>query len=327
MWLYLPEKLQTHEHDTRLRTLDLFAGCGGSLRGAGERKQMGADTKIEWCDHTFNPWRERDSEVAWRVPMKWNRDAERTGDRARVFCASLADVCEDRDELAGPRDRLKRLIKATPHLDWLLLSKRPENYLRMFWPWPEWWPLNVWCGASAENQDTLDERLPHLVRVPALVRFLSLEPLLGPIDLRGKLRDTNLGACSGCAPHRRGDTGATHQECTHEHPGRGIDWIIVGGESGSRARPCNVAWVRSIVRQCREAGAACFVKQLGANVLAECCGMDGSQWPPGTMIRNDIDVIPEANGVTALATFRLRDPKGGDPSEWPEDLRVREWPK
>jgi len=297
---------------------------------------MGADTSIEWATHTFNPWRgcakvstgcancyaetmakrtgihgtwgkdgERvvSSDAYWRQPIKWNRDAAREGVRRRVFCASMADVFEDRRDLDGPRERLYGLIEATPNLDWLLLTKRPENAARLF----DWsvlgcfdadeWPPNVWLGTSAENQATADERIPHLLAVPAAVRFLSVEPLLGPVDLMPWLDEEGYDA--------PGDGGEVR-------PLPAVDWVIVGGESGPGARPCDVAWIRSVRDQCREAGTPCFVKQLGAVPLEFRRVVGKEHGTPFSM---------------AAANLRLRDPKGGDMAEWPEDLRVREFPR
>jgi len=142
------------------------------------------------------------------------------------------------------------------------------------------WPLtNVWLGVSCEDQARANERIPLLLETPATVRFVSAEPLLGPIDLT-RLTWGNGDFCN--ALRRDSYRGGLDSER--------LDWVIVGGESGPGARPCDVEWIRSIVRQCREAGTACFVKQLGSRL-------------------------------------GLRDPKGGDCSEWPEDLRVRETPE
>jgi len=145
---------------------------------------------------------------------------------------------------------------------------KSDTYARR--PWPGWPLSNAWLGVSAEDQKSADERYQHLRRCPAAVRFYSAEPLIAPID---------------------------------RLPLEGIDLCIVGGESGRGARPCGVHWVRSIVRQCRAAGVACFVKQLGAN-----CRMELAEGAIGPRIA-------------------LKDSKGGDPSEWVEDLRVREFPK
>ncbi len=165
------------------------------------------------------------------------------------------------------------------------------------------WPLaNVWLGASAGRQKELDDRLAHLLRCPAAVRFLSLEPLLGPIDLG----EAHVKAC----PVR----GAGKHVCPN------VDWVIVGGESGPNARPCNVAWVRSIRDQCKAAGVPVFVKQLGAKPQTN----RGQGWPD--MSRLQIASMDQPL-AWPLRDVHLDDPKGGDESEWPEDLRVREVPK
>lgn len=154
---------------------------------------------------------------------------------------------------------------------------------------------NVWLGTPVENQQTADARIPHLLTVPAAVRFLSMEPLLGPVDLR-------LGQSEG--------------EPTLSEPFREraelLHWVIVGGESGPGARPCNVDSIRSVVRQCAAAGVPCFVKQLGANPVIDDTPPFHGEFPIGTRFRG-VNVLP-------------RDPKGGDMSEWPEDLRVRQMP-
>lgn len=152
------------------------------------------------------------------------------------------------------------------------------------------WPLpNVWLGVSAENQETADERIPILLDTPAAVRFVSAEPLLGPINFRD-LPMPKTG------PFARG---ADRFDPLHPGWSTHIDWIITGGESGPKARPCDVVWIRRIVDQCRDAGVPVFVKQLGAQ---------------------------PRNGEIDLH-IAVQDSKGGDPSEWPEDLRVREFPK
>lgn len=310
---------------------------------------MGETTKIAWTDSTFNPWRGCEkvsrgcancyaetqskrnpallgiwgppgvgkrvvaAESCWRLPLAWNREAERAGVRRRVFVASLADVFED---WTGPihnhrgkveedvsmddvRRSLFRLIDFTPWLDWQIVTKRPENILRM-WPrrkdvtytpeagtlndWPENYRPNVWLLASAEDQPRFEERIPHLLACRDLVPVLGLscEPLLEPLDLRAKI-----------PPYY-----TAHLQ--HDR----INWIIIGGESGSDARKCDVAWIRSIARQCRDADIACFVKQLGSNPR---------------MGKSEYGVE-----VGALKTIH---PKGGDPAEWPEDLRIQQFPE
>lgn len=301
---------------------------------------MGDTTEISWTDSTFNPWigctkvsagckncyasvetftrRERargielwgenaarhvTSDANWKKPLAWNREAAKAGVRRRVFCASLADVFEDRPDLRAPRARLWCLIAETPHLDWLLLTKRPENADRL---WTDaqtaaWngadslgptWPTNIWLGTTVEDQRRADERIPHLLRVPAAVRFLSCEPLLEAVDLS----DIKVHRSEDVTEYLDALRCDVDSEDDVAFGGRTVNWVIVGGESGHHARPFDVAWARSIVAQCREAGVAPFVKQLGAH--------------------------PFADGFEQL----LYDKKGGDMSEWPADLRVREFP-
>jgi len=219
----------------------------------------------------------------WNEPLRWNRRAEITKDsegytnashepaRDRVFCGSMCDVFEERADLIAPRLRLFDLICRTPSLCWQLLTKRPENArdLGEVWQGTSDWPDNVWLGATAGTQATANARIPHLLAVPAAVLFLSCEPLIGPIDLtKITLREFPVTSrapipasvtCDGL----RGYCGATEEEDTPA--ARGLQWIIVGSESGPHARPMDLAWARSIVAQCREAGIACFVKQLPAN--------------------------------------------------------------
>lgn len=239
---------------------------------------MAENSKIEWTAHTFNPWegcqkvspgcancyaerrdqqyhggahwgqigtRKGMSEAYWKQPLKWNRDAEKAGERRRVFCASLADVFEDRPELIETRDRLFALIDQTPNLDWLLLTKRPEN-IKKLWPFG-WYDdqftwENIWIGTTVENQEQANKRIPHLLNVPARVRFLSCEPLLGPIDLShfANSEGEEYGIQDG-----------------------GIHWVICGGESGSNARPMHPDWARDLRDQCTAARVSFFFKQWG----------------------------------------------------------------
>jgi protein gp37 len=187
------------------------------------------------------------SENYWKQPRKWNKDAEADGVRRRVFCASMADVFEDHPDVEAARKRLFNLILETPNLDWLLLTKRPENILRFL---PETWGGNVlpnmWLGTSVENQVQADTRIPELLKVPARVRFLSCEPLLG---------DINLGLL-GTLPGQL--TGGAYR-LAHQY----IHWVIVGGESGPQARPMHPEWARSLRDQCQAAGVSFFFKQWG----------------------------------------------------------------
>ena len=220
-------------------------------------------TKIEWADATFNPWigctrvsagcdncyaermaaryqwtqwgpsgtRKPTSAGYWRKPLAWNRQAEREGTRRKVFCASLADVFDAGapDEL---RERLWKLAKQTPYIDWLMLTKRPHNIRRML---PEDWGrgyTNVWLGISAEGNASAVHRWPVLSRIPATVRFISYEPALE--------RLLPLPETSGILP----------------------DWVIAGGETGPGSRESNPEWFREVRDQCEEWNTAFFMKQM-----------------------------------------------------------------
>jgi protein gp37 len=240
---------------------------------------MGKFTEISWTDHTFNPWwgctrvspgcvhcyaetfdrrvHGKDNKAHWGVkagrrffgdkhwnePLRWNAAAAKAGVRRRVFCASMADVFEDRPELVEHRIRLFLLIQNTPWLDWQLLTKRPENMVRLAREagWDGDWPENVWAGCTAEDQQRADERIPELLQVPAAVLFLSCEPLLGPVNLRGNLYRNGMWV----------------------NGQRRVDLVIVGGESGHGARPMHPDWARSLRDQCVAAGVAFHFKQWG----------------------------------------------------------------
>jgi len=165
----------------------------------------------------------------WQEPLTWNRQALRDGHRHSVFCASMADVYEDNPILTPHRERLWQLIAETSMLNWLILTKRPENILTMS-PWSTW-PDNIWIGTSVGLQKRAEERIPSLLQVPATVRFLSCEPLIGPVDLSAWIAD--------------------------------LQWIITGGESGIDARPMNLDWARRLRQQCFEAQVPYYFKQIG----------------------------------------------------------------
>lgn len=313
---------------------------------------MAENSNIEWCDHTYNPWRgcarvspgclhcyaERmsvrnpkvlgswgpqgsrvlASDSQWTSPIRWDRQHalwDYWDRNQRVFCASLADVFEDWTgqmtdsrgsklwldfpesatqgvakpfpadsqpqgafpyQLDHARSRLWRLIRSTPHLNWILLTKRPENIARMM---PQGsWP-NVWLGTSVESQEwvwRLDALQESAQKIHVPVLFCSAEPLIGPLDLTGVLGPT------------------------------GINWLIIGGESGARdkVRPMQLPWVRDLLNQCRQANIPPFVKQLGARYLI-----------PIGRLTSEMFLEPH-----------LKDRKGGSQAEWPQDLRVREFP-
>jgi protein gp37 len=227
------------------------------------------------------------------------------------------------------------LIHATPNLRWLMLTKRPENWrqrlelviehldetdtdasktggLYVFVQnWlgnmggtPGFRPPNIWVGTSVEDQPRADQRIPELLRIPAVGRFLSVEPLLGPVDLAASVKAKE--ACPRCTPPT--DPGCPYCLGTGGVPifhNGAIHWVIIGGESGPGARQCNLDWIRSLVRQCKDASVPPFVKQWGSNPVEDV------NPPTGTGFRLPV----------------LAHPKGGDPAEWPMDVRVREFPE
>jgi protein gp37 len=167
----------------------------------------------------------------WAEPLKWNTEAQAAGRRLRVFCASMADVFEDRSELNVWREKLWTLIEATPQLDWLLLTKRPELVTRLV-RWGADWPHKVWLGTTVEDQESAEFRLTSLREVPAMIRFISAEPLLGPLTVRPWLGST-------------------------------INWVITGGESGPKARPSSPSWFRELLTQCIAERVPFHFKQWG----------------------------------------------------------------
>jgi protein gp37 len=317
------------------------------------------NSKIEWTQHTFSPWhgcakvspgckncyadaqhnfhysslktqqgtcwgvaapRLAVSADTWKKPHQWNRAAAAAGVRARVFCASMADVFEPQGALsasfagqtaevpkgggrtrtvrfvdvAAERLRLLRLIYDTPHLDWLLLTKRPENIKMalqqalvdatvhlnsqavseghfVFCEWLSKWalvstpPANVWLGTSVENQEQADARIPHLLAAPAAVRFLSCEPLLGPVSLDAWLKPQNIHVSASREFWNNPASKAALSEVIAKAMGQtcGLHWVIVGGESGPKARPMHPQWAESLRDQCQAAGVAYFFKQWG----------------------------------------------------------------
>lgn len=316
----------------------VMRGCSGTCRRNPER--MGRKTEIQWTDATWNcvrgctrvspgcehcyaerfaarfsgvghPWagfagRRSSGEPKWTgevaliptmltLPLRWRRPR-------RIFVNSMSDLFHE--ALTDDRlDRMFAVMALCPQHQFQVLTKRPERMLaycsapptdlfgrlneaarsvsrdssvavlptQRHGMVPGGWPLaNVWLGVSVEDQRRTTERLPVLLATPAAVRFLSCEPLLGPISLGEAVPDW----------------WETAQQPL---------WVIVGGESGPHARGCKVAWIRDLIGQCRDAGVPCFVKQLGS--------------------RSDL-----------LSLTGSKDQKGGNPAQWPEDLRVREWP-
>lgn len=181
------------------------------------------------------------------------------------------------------------------------------------------WPLaNVWLGVSVEDQASADTRIPHLLECPAAVRWVSYEPALEAVSFRKWMLPKSAG--SGCWHGGRLHPWEPGERCPPSRdgqPGR-IDWVVVGGESGPGARPFDLAWARSVIAQCAEAGTPCFVKQLGAFPIADRYNVDG-------LLFSQLDSTDRGVGPHHI-TVKLKDRKGGDMSEWPADLRVRQWP-
>lgn len=240
---------------------------------------MSKDTNISWTDATFNPWwgcdkvspgckncyadsfaarlglniwgpgstRRQFSQKHWKEPLHWNDTARRTGNPYRVFCGSMCDVFEDHPISNEERERLWSLIRLTPLLTWQLLTKRADRIKQCL---PESWGPhgygNVWIGVSAENQEWAQKRVPLLLDVPAKVRFLSVEPMLGPL-----IFDETIG-------------GTWTSDWSPKFGIAGIGWVIFGGESGANRRPCDLNWILSGVNQCQAAEVPVFVKQDSA---------------------------------------------------------------
>lgn len=287
---------------------------------------MAENSKIQWCTHTMNFWtgcqkvssacdlcyaetwakragrdfnvRIRTTPDNWKKPFRWHQDSKETS-REQVFTNSLADFFDNQVDQKW-RDDAYDVIAQCSGLDWLILTKRPQNIPRMAPPEMLHWPRHVWIGASAGTRVEFDRNVRHLREIAPKVRFLSLEPLLedlGQIDLAG------------------------------------IHWVIVGGESGgkNKARACWVPSVRSIVRQCNRQKVPVFVKQLGSNVQdRNDAGFDGCEpdsWPDMDPFDIEHDLDGTLDGYQgAPVRVHLKDKKGGDMSEWPSDLRVREMP-
>tara|TARA_R110000851_G_scaffold120002_2_gene248115 strand:- start:5673 stop:6440 length:768 start_codon:yes stop_codon:yes gene_type:complete len=222
---------------------------------------MAEDSIIAWTDHTFNPWmgcvkvsdgctncyaetltsgrmgldlwglngkRQRTTPANWNKVRRWHRDAQAAGQSLRVFCASLCDLFEGREDTDRWLADLWNLIRETPGLDWQLLTKRPENIVdRLPADWGDGWP-NVWLGTSIEDWRVAD-RAKVLAQVPAQTRFVSYEPAIGPLAQAIDLFD--------------------------------IDWVIYGGESGPGYRHEDKQWARDMHLECKAVGAAFFHKQ------------------------------------------------------------------
>ncbi len=276
-------------------------------------------TKIQWCDATWSPWigctpvslgcancyaarstparvfgvkwgkyQKRRPTKHWETPRKWNRDAK----PGMLIFPSLCDPFDSEVNWEW-RSELYSLVVETPNLVWLLLTKRPGNIMRDIRLWPIGTiPNNVWLGVSVENQEMADVRLPVLASINHPNRFVSFEPLLEPITV-------------GQFP---------------------FTWAIIGGESGPNARPCDLYDIRWVKKQCEQRHIPVFVKQLGSNPVCGCPNfvqVTEFEWrhEEACELCDGTEIVPYRYGGRPL-----RHKKGGDPDEWPEDLRVREMP-
>jgi protein gp37 len=254
-----------------------YSGLGQAFEGFAKSTPAGP----RWTGRVELVPSKLDEPLHWRKPR-------------RVFVNSMSDLFHDtigREELFAVWDVMRRC----PQHTFQVLTKRAAGMREVFdWALSDSPLANVWLGVSVEDEATADERIPLLLQTPAAVRFVSYEPALASVDLRAYLAKPVF-----CDPYH----------------GQRLDWVIVGGESGPGARPFDLAWARFILRQCREAGVPCFVKQLGARP---------HDAPTSFQSWRALD----RNGVERDGRFwpALESAKGGDPSEWPEDLRVREFP-
>lgn len=325
---------------------------------------MAEQSAIAWTRSTFNPWigctkvspgcdhcyasvstpartmgiqwgagqaRRRTSPANWTAPLRWNKAAPSTTFAGRkgfwpVFCSSLADVF-DNEVYPKWRADLFNLIQHTPNLTWLLLTKRIGNAADMMiaarhgdeTPLP-----NVWLGATIVNQAEADRDIPKLLATPAAKRFVSYEPALGPIRFTGIEQAERLYV--NCL---------MDQDTPEVVIQPALDWIIVGGESdqpGMKARPFDVEWARSTVRECKACGVPVFVKQLGSAPKNWCAALLNADADCRADCEADHCDNYEA-GEQGVNCFKagarcvyLEDRAGADPAEWPEDLRVQEFP-
>jgi protein gp37 len=307
---------------------------------------MGDQSAIEWTEATWNPWQGCHKVSAGCKHCYMFREKKQYGQNpavvirskphtfkmplrlktaARVFTCSWSDFfIEEADEW---RLEAWDIIAKTPHLTYQILTKRPERMLdHLPYKWAHGqepgWP-NVWLGVSVEDQATADARIPLLLQTPAAVRWVSYEPALGPVDfetIRVPLAGESYKTISALHATDALDRGT---------PQPRLDWIVVGGESGPGARPFDLAWARQTIAQGRASGVPVFAKQFGRWILGDDNGFTVNHW----LLKDGRGFVPPIIGphahtrpATAIG-FSLWDRKGGDPAEWPEDLRVREYPK
>lgn len=281
-------------------------------------------TTIEWTDMVWNPvtgcdkvsegcrncyaesiahrfWGERPFTEVRCHPERLDAPIHWTKPR-RVFVNSMSDLFHEEVSQQFLTAVFSIMLECPQHR-FQILTKRPER-MRAFCSAYRL-PPNIWLGVSCEDQTTADERIPLLLQTPSAVRWVSAEPLLGPVDLTNLSVRTDRGIEQWDVLDKR--------EAADADPGSPntvLDWVVIGGESGPQARPCDMTWIRAIVQQCQAATIPVFVKQLGSRPFADIPELE--TWP--------LSIMDEHGGL------HLKNHKGGDPSEWPTDLRVREWP-
>ncbi|CAN5443705.1 DUF5131 family protein [soil metagenome] len=270
---------------------------------------MSEQTKIQWTTASWNPWHGcrkvsdgckfcymyRDKSRYGQDPTKVVRSRTTFNQPLKMTEPSLIFTCSWSDwfieEADAWRGEAWKIIKDTPHHTYQILTKRPENIVhRLPDDWGEGYE-NVWLGVSVEHQEAADERIESLLYVKAKTRFLSVEPLLGEVDLT-RIGETQFSAGTNCL------TGKKHRLYSEDKNLPKIDWVIIGGESGNhhgkfQFRPCELEWIENLVWQCNSADVPVFVKQLGTYLSDK---------------------------------MNLKDSHGGDISEFPEDLQIREFP-
>lgn len=320
---------------------------------------MAENTKIEWAHHTFNAWigctkvgpgcdncyaadlatarlgvawgpgqpRRRTAASTWQQPRRWNKRAAKEGVRYRVFCSSLADVFDNEVDPAWRAD-LFQLIRETPHLDWLLVTKRVGN-VRAMAEAAGRLPDNVWLGITVVNQAEADRDVPKLRQLRVLydlpVAFLSVEPQLGPIDLSCLFYHEcpNWLDDDGYPPMMDRSTGM--RECCSRCDWTGIsdeiaiNWVICGGESGPNARPMHPDWARSLRDQCAGAGVPFFFKQWGEWREWD----DGNGDPEPEEVENDSDVADWIYSSAIRPAFIAADGRVYDRKSLPEEAPCR----
>jgi protein gp37 len=298
-----------------MRTAHRFSGPGGRYEGLTRaRKSLGP----VWTGEVRIVPAKIDEPLRWRAPV-------------RIFVNSMSDLFHESIPEAWI-DLVWAVMVLAPHHTFQILTKRPHR-MRAYLTAPDLYdrvlraaevlrrerpkltgvcvenPRTrprpwIWLGVSVEDQKTADERIPLLLECPAAVRWVSYEPALGPVDFddeRDWLTPLRLLPAPGAVGGVPVMVSTTSAGVPRHAP---LDWIVIGGESGPGARPFDLAWARSTIAQCRTAGTACFVKQLGARPVTD------HPMEPG-----------------ALIDAKTADRKGGDMAEWPEDLRVREYPE